>query len=169
MKKVVMAHGIEFVKTDKARTPYFVPALNAYYNGGQLYDIAANGAASHQVRRPDPVAFDKGSDIPEWRASVKSRGCTICEFRKECTRDELLATFEQMDASNRYIWADDLTDKEITFYIMTKAEFFGLLKNFAKLEKIKKKGQVVGTKLRLQKSGRPLTKAFAKYLADMVE
>lgn len=169
MQKITAVHGIEFIKTSKARTPYYVPALKAYYNDGQIKDIIANNVASGEIRRPDPVAFDKGSDIPEWQASVKSCGCTIIEQHGETSREELLKSFAELDASSRYIWADGLTETEITLYIMNKAEFYNLIKLFAKFENIKKKGKIIGAKLRLQKSGRPLTKAFAEYLADMVK
>lgn len=169
MKKFTAVHSVEFVYTGKAKTPYFVPALNANYNCGQLDDIVANNVASGEIRRPDSVPFDKGSDIPEWRASVKSKGCSLLGLEGEYTRAELLQIYAERDASTWYIWVEEVTARTMTAYVMNRAEMMELAKLFAKLDSQKDKdGKVIKSKLRVEKSDKKLSRDFRKFLNELV-
>lgn len=170
MQKVTAIHSVPFVYTGKAKTPYYVPALNTNYNGGQLVDIVWNNVASGEIRRPDSVSFDKGSDIPEWRASVKSKGCSLLGIEGKYSRSELLQIYEERDASTWYIWTVEVTERTTTAYIMNRAEMMGLARLFAKLDSKKdKEGKVIESKLRVQKSDKDLSRDFLKYLNELVK
>lgn len=170
MKKFTAIHSVEFVYTGKAKVPYYVPALDADYNRGQLDDIVANNVASGEIRRPDPVPFDKGSDIPEWRASVKSKGCSLLGLEGEYSRAELLQIYAERDASTWYIWVEEVTTRTITAYIMNRAEMMQLARIFAKLDPQKDKdGKVIKSKLRVQKSDKKLSRDFRKFLDELAE
>ena len=170
MKKFTAIHSVEFVYTGKAKVPYYVPALDADYNRGQLDDIVVNNVASGEIRRPDPVSFDKGSDIPEWRASVKSKGCSLLSLKGEFSRDELLQIYAERDASTWYIWIEEVTARTVTAYVMNRAEMIQLARIFAKLDPKKDKdGKVIKSKLRVEKSDKKLSRDFLKYLNELVK
>ena len=102
---------------------------NNYGSAAQVnYDFQKTGKA----RKHDNVPFDKGSDIPEISASVKSSKATLVNMKLADTFDESVEVYFQNTHSTCFIYTvlmDDMTN----IYMMDKEEFREFIYKFASL------------------------------------
>ena len=102
---------------------------NNYGSAAQVnYDFQKTGKA----RKHDSVPFDKGSDIPEINASVKSSKATLVNMKLADTFDESVEVYFQNTHSTCFIYTvlmDDMTN----IYMMDKEEFREFIYKFASL------------------------------------
>jgi hypothetical protein len=119
------------------------PIKRQYKNNGQHAEQLADYALTGQVRKADRVAFDKGSDIPELEASVKSARFTLASTLKGETFKEQLEDYFTRTASKIAVYVS--LELEIAF-LMDMEEFRTFIETFCKLQRTSSKnggGQVI--------------------------
>ena len=110
------------------------PIENLYpRNFGEYAESVATFDAVGEIRRHDSVPFDKGSDIPEIHASVKSARFTLvsANISNGETLDEKLDDYFARVASSLFIYVT----KDLTAYYMTAIDFRAFLEVFTALER----------------------------------
>ena len=70
-----------------------IELLNNYKNAGQNAEQSLAYALTGEIRKHDKVAFDKGSDIPEFKMSVKSARFTLASTLNGESYEEMQADF----------------------------------------------------------------------------
>lgn len=143
MKKAIHSMNVPYlyVKAHK-RNPYWIPALNDWFNLGELAEIQLTCALTGEIRSRDNVAYDEGSDIPELDLSVKCGRASLANNLEGTTKEERLDTFFQNVASTAFAYCV-LVDDELVIYTMDKSEFREFCETWA---------YATGKKLRLYKN-----------------
>lgn len=103
-----------------------------YKNNGQHAEQLADYALTGQIRKADRIAFDKGSDIPELEASVKSARFTLASTLKGETFKEQLEDYFTRTASKLAVYVS--LELEIAF-LMDMEEFRTFIETFCKLQR----------------------------------
>lgn len=103
-----------------------------YKNNGQHAEQLADYALTGQIRKADRIAFDKGSDIPELEASVKSARFTLASTLKGETFEEQLNDYFTRTASRMVVYVS--LELELAF-LMDMEEFRAFIETFCKLQR----------------------------------
>ena len=101
-----------------------------YTNNGQHAEQVLAYTLTHEIRKHDRVPFDKGSDIPEFKMSVKSSKASLMSgnYCTKETKEEIIAEFLMRTASECFAYVlEDLT----TAYVMDKVEFAEFCREFS--------------------------------------
>lgn len=110
------------------------PIENRYpKNFGAYAESVATFDAVGEFRKHDSVPFDKGSDIPELHASVKSARFTLvsANISNGETLQEKLDDYFARVASTLFIYVT----KDLTAYYMTATDFRAFLEAFTTLQR----------------------------------
>lgn len=77
-----------------------------YKNNGQHAEQALAYTLTHEIRKHDHVAYDKGSDIPEFHMSVKSSKASLmsAKFCESENKSDIIAQFVTKSASTRFAY-----------------------------------------------------------------
>ena len=119
------------------------PIKRQYKNNGQHAEQLADYTLTGQIRKADHVPFDKGSDIPELEASVKSARFTLASTLKGKTFEEQLKDYFNRTASKMAIYVSLELE---TAFLMDMEEFRAFIETFCKLQRTSSKnggGQVI--------------------------
>jgi hypothetical protein len=103
-----------------------------YKNNGQHAEQLADYALTGQIRKADRIAFDKGSDIPELEASVKSARFTLASTLEGETFKEQLEDYFTRTASKLAIYVSLELE---TAFLMNMEEFRTFIETFCKLQR----------------------------------
>ena len=101
-------------------------------NNGDACEIFVKTGLGFRPVKDANTAFDKGSDIPELSASVKSSKFTLTSERLADTFEKSKKVFFERVHSNKFIYAIQIDDT-IQMYFMNKSEFSEFLDNWASL------------------------------------
>ena len=104
-----------------------IELLNNYKNAGQNAEQSLAYALTGEIRKHDKVAFDKGSDIPEFKMSVKSARFTLASALNGESYEEMKADFFSRCASEILAYVT----KSGEVYMMTSETFGRFLDAFA--------------------------------------
>ena len=126
--------------------------FGAYAESVVAYDVTG------EIRTHDHVPFDKGSDIPELNASVKSARFTLASanLSNGNTLEEKINDYFNRVASNLFIYVT----KDLTAYYMDANEFRAFLEKFTTLQRESEKNGN-GMKVRAKSE----SKAMKQWLA----
>lgn len=104
-----------------------------YSNHGQHCEQMLAYTLTGELRKGDHVAFDKGSDIPEYDMSVKSSRATIVSARlmRSTTRESQIAEYFERVHSTRFAY---VANNNIA-YVMNAHEFEAFLREFVRFER----------------------------------
>lgn len=119
------------IKYDSAHkgAPYTVDGIH-YFNNGNKLEAVVNEWCGHGFNFDTKgVSFDKGSDIEELHASVKSSGASLACLYGE-TKEAIITEYFQRTASRLWIYVVEI-DGEFWIYQMNQAEFAEMLDKFA--------------------------------------
>lgn len=94
------------------------------YNNGMYAQARVDYTLTEKIRKPDSISFDKGSDIPELRISVKAERFTLATNVNGTTVDEQIADYLSRVHSTGWVFVS----KSGYGYGMNKAEFTEFLK-----------------------------------------
>jgi hypothetical protein len=108
------------------------PIKRQYKNNGQHAEQLADYALTGQIRKADHVPFDKGSDIPELEASVKSARFTLASTLQGETFKEQLEDYFTRTASKLAVYVS--LELEAAF-LMDMEEFRTFIETFCKLQR----------------------------------
>ena len=109
-----------------------LPIKRQYKNNGQHAEQLADYALTGQIRKADRVPFDKGSDIPELEASVKSARFTLASTLKGETFEEQLEDYFSRTASKVAVYVSLQLE---TAFVMDMEEFRAFIETFCKLQR----------------------------------
>lgn len=107
--------------------------VSTYANHGQACEQNLAFMLTGEVRSHDHVAFDKGSDIPEFHMSVKSARFSLASANLMHAQDfegQLREYFARVAST---VWAYITNDDRA--FIMNRAEFEGFVRAFGKMER----------------------------------
>lgn len=145
MKKAIYSIGVPYLY-DKAHksAPYYIPALDKWSNLGEFAELQLVHALTGEIRGRDNVAYNEGSDVPEFNLSVKCGRASLANNLDGETKEERLDTFFRNVASTAFAYCV-LVDDELVTYTMDKSEFHEFCGEWA---------YATGKKLRLYKNTR---------------
>ena len=117
-------------EANKTNSHYTFDGIN-YMNHGDLMELAAKAAYGLEARKDGNTRYDKGDDIPEFHASVKSANASI--FNRKLGDDFIssLRVYLETVFSKEFWYVVDM-DEEIHIYKMDLNEFAEFLSQFAK-------------------------------------
>ncbi len=114
-----------------ARARYTINNGETWMNHGEFCERIAKAILGYTPNK-DAVAFDKGFDIPELRASVKSYKCGLSNCKDmPKTPDAFIAEFWKRDIAELHIYVCD-HGEYFNLYLMNTAEFKRFITHFAK-------------------------------------
>lgn len=132
--------------------------ISQYRNNGQRHQQNLDYQLTGKFRKADRVPFDKGSDIPEYRLSVKSYHFTLASDLKGETYEEMKADFFSRCHSERFAY---VTRSQLV-YIMNREQFAQFLDLFHELDR---SSAANGNKVVIRGKREP--KAMLKWLDDL--
>ena len=140
--------------------PYTVDGVH-FFNFGNYAESVVNEWAGYGFGfDTDAVPFDKGSDIEELNASVKSSGASLaCLYGDD--KAGIIAEYFARVHSSMWIYAMQV-DEEWWFYQMNAEEFAEFLEEFSGL--VRESGKEIRYKVRMKKTSSKMVKWFEERL-----
>ena len=146
---------------DHKGAPYTVDGIH-HFNDGNRHEAAVSEWAGYGFSYDnDHVPFDKGSDIEELNASVKSSGASLaCLYGDD--KASIIAEYFARVHSTMWIYSIEV-DGDFWFYQMNADEFKEFLEEFSGLTR--ESGKEIRYKVRLKKTSGKMV----KWLEERVE
>lgn len=136
--------------------PYTVDSIH-YFNDGNRHEAVVSEWAGYGFSYDnDHVSFDKGSDIEELNASVKSSGASLaCLYGDD--KASIIAEYFARVHSSMWIYSVEV-DGEFWLYQMNADEFKEFLEEFSGLTR--ESGKEIRYKVRIKKTSGKMIKWF---------
>lgn len=140
MKKMTFENNLTYIYDAERRSvKYSLDGGNKWMNHGDYAECLAKSVLGYEPTKDGNTRFDKGEDIPELNASVKSWSCGLTDMKLGDTREEFLARFWEMSNKDvNYIWVNDYAEM-VDLYFMDSAEFKEFVERFGCWDKHDKK------------------------------
>ena len=103
-----------------------------WMNGGDFLEVAAKAAHGLEPKKDGNTRFDKGSDVPEYHASVKSAKASLTNCKLADTFDASVIAYFEQTASSEF-WYVAMVDDLLTIYKMNAKVFERFIRKFTKL------------------------------------
>lgn len=104
-----------------------------WMNAGELKEVIAKAVHKLALVKDGNTAFDEGSDIPEYSASVKSSKATLTTKKLAGNSySEMLDDYFTRVASTTFWWVE-LVDEDVVIYKMNAKTFRAFMGRFASL------------------------------------
>lgn len=132
MKKITSETPLTYIfDTSRKNAKYSINNGDSWMNHGEFCERMCKAILGFAPTK-DAVAFDKGFDIPELKASVKSYKCGLTECHDmPTTPAEFMAAFWEREHAELYIYVVD-HGEYFNLYMMNRAEFRKFVEHFAK-------------------------------------
>lgn len=144
MKKLTFENTLEYTFDGTRRGAKYSLDGKKWLNHGEYAEVLAKHVLGYEAKKDANTRFDKGEDIEELNASIKSHNCGLTDMKLGDTKEMFLERFWQMSKENTtYIWVFD-HDEEVDLYFMNMDEFkefvneFGSWDNHCRKIRIKK-------------------------------
>lgn len=122
MKKITYVSTLDFTYTSHSGAHYLVNS-EVYQNHGQVAESIVKQRLGLYTRSNPSTAYDEGSDIEEYRASVKSENATLVNKLRGSVNEQIKTYFKNVHSSV-FVFVDfDDETAETTEYWMNKKEF----------------------------------------------
>lgn len=160
MNKVTYLNTLPYeYHPEHKRAPYYLPMLDKYQNRGQLCEHIAKYYRGIFTEVNPNTSFDKGSDIEEEHASVKSSRFGLAEnLGGAASRSEGIKYYFKNVASSLFIYVElDQKTQIVTEYQMNKSEFGRFIYNFIAAPFFHSDGKI---ELRGRKTSKKMLKWF---------
>lgn len=121
---------------DSARkgAKYTFDGGQTWKNSGEAVEILLKGALGLAAEKDANTSFDKGDDIPELRASVKSPKFTLTTVKLGADFETITDEYFKRTVSELVIWGY-IAGEELVTYWMSMDEFKEYLNNWGYLDK----------------------------------
>ena len=108
--------------TRQSRAKWYIDHIEKWLNHGDYAEILCKHCLGYDPVKDVNTAYDKGHDIPELAASVKSWQCGLTT-KKDMPREkmEFLEVFMANDPSEQFIFVADVAD-EVNLYYLDRKE-----------------------------------------------
>ena len=123
--------NLAIINTGRPRAPYTIDGVH-FMNDGQRKEAIAKNCHGLDWRIDGNTSYDKGSDIEQYNASVKSSKATLVNKKLGATLKESLDTYFQHTTSTSF-WYVTTDNELVTIYKMDANTFRTFLETFAKL------------------------------------
>ena len=123
MKRKVFTITINY-QFDNARkgAKYTFDGGQTHKNGGEALEIMLKSGLKLEAVKDANTSFDKGDDIPEYKASVKSPKFTLTTVKLGNDFETIVSEYFKRTASEQVIWGY-IAGEEIVTYWMSMDEF----------------------------------------------
>jgi hypothetical protein len=101
---------------------YSTDGGKTFMNAGEFLEILTKHCKGYNAQKDANTAYDKGSDLAELNASIKSSKATLTTKNLGGSFDEILRNYFQSVPSTLWIWAV-LVDETLITYEMNRTEF----------------------------------------------
>lgn len=108
-----------------------------HFNTGDLHEIVTKSVLGFSAEKDANTSFDKGSDIPELFASVKSGKATLTSTVLGSDYTSVKDNYFKYTHSKLWIFAI-IIDENINLYFMDKKDFALFMDSFAYFDKSRK-------------------------------
>lgn len=106
-------------------------------NFGEFAETHFKACLNLKAEKDANTPFDKGDDIPEYSASVKSSKATLVNRVLGNSFEETKALYFENVHSKRFVWVS-IQDTELTAFWMDASEFENFLNEFSSFDKSRK-------------------------------
>lgn len=134
MKKITYVNELPYRFTNHAGSHYQLEN-GKYRNHGEMCEHIAKFYRGLFTDTNPSTTYDKGSDIEEERASVKSSESSLANFclQGDYTANDFIKTFFANVHSTTFIWVEwDEETEMVTEYQMNKREFGAFVQKFGR-------------------------------------
>ena len=101
-----------------------------FMNHGEFVECVVKDCLGYDPHKDANTRFDKGEDIPELNASVKSWNCGLTDMKLADNKEEFLRKFWAMsNPTTTYIWAYDYGEM-VDIWFMDYKEFQAFTETF---------------------------------------
>lgn len=131
MSKMIAKNPVPFTYDPAHKgAPYTIDG-SKWINAGELKEAIAKALHKLAAGKDANTAFDAGSDVPEYNASVKSSKATLtCKQLAGSTYMEMLDDYFARVASTEFWWVE-LNDDDAIIYKMNAKTFRKFMERFA--------------------------------------
>lgn len=132
MKKMTFENNLPHLfNPDRKGSKYSLDGGETYMNHGEYCECLCKSVLGFEARKDANTAFDKGDDLPEMKASIKSWNCGLTECKDMPKEPEaFMQEFWARDNSENFIWVYDYADM-VDLWIMNRQEFAEFANQFA--------------------------------------
>ena len=136
MKKIEAEIKINYTfDNNRKGAKYTLNGLN-WMNHGEFAEVVTKNILGFESVKDANTAFDKGSDIPEIKASVKSSKASLTSMKLADTFEESMNEYFKRTHSEIFIYTV-IIDENATLYMMNEKEFRLFMMNFSSLNERK--------------------------------
>jgi hypothetical protein len=129
MVKIVKKNLVEYSFVESHKYAHYTVNGETFMNCGDFLEIALKAVLGLKPVKDGNGKFSEGSDIEEYKMSVKSGKATLTSVELGDTKEEILNNYFAQTASTSWAWVT-MIDENIIAYIMNKAEFTEFTKNW---------------------------------------
>lgn len=130
MKKMTFANNLTYTFDATRKNAKYTLDGVRYMNHGEYAECLAKSVLGYDVCKDANTRFDKGEDIPELNASVKTWKCGLTDMKLADNREEFLEKFWAMSGEKTtYIWVYDYADM-VDLWFMNASEFKVFVEKF---------------------------------------
>ena len=136
MKKIEAEIRINYTfDNNRKGAKYTLNGLN-WMNHGEFAEVVTKNILCFESVKDANTAFDKDSDIPEIKASVKSSKASLTSMKLADTFEGSMNEYFKRTHSEIFIYTV-IIDENATLYIMNEKEFKLFMMNFSSLNERK--------------------------------
>ena len=136
MKKIEAEIRINYTfDNNRKGAKYTLNGLN-WMNHGEFAEVVTKNILGFESVKDANTAFDKGSDIPEIKASVKSSKASLTSMKLADTFEGSMNEYFKRTHSEIFIYTV-IIDENATLYMMNEKEFRLFMMNFSSLNERK--------------------------------
>lgn len=131
MEKMVFELNLNYSYDKEHKGAHYL-VNGKYLNTGEFSEIAGKSVLGYEVKKDANTAYNKGSDIPELKASLKSSRFTLTNCKLANTFEESIEIYFQNVHSIVWMYII-IIDDIVNIYVMNKEEFKNFLGTFSSL------------------------------------
>lgn len=125
MKKATFEKNLSYIfDANRAGAKYSIDGGKKFMNHGDFCECLAKSVLGYEAKKDANTRNDKGHDIPELHASVKSWNCSLCD-RKDLgdTAEDYFNNFFATELDNTsYLWVYEYGES-VDLWFMDRMEF----------------------------------------------
>lgn len=130
MKFFRKANNVQFTQVGNR---FQISGENKTMNRGEFAEACVKSVKGYIASKDANTSYDKGNDIPEENASVKSARFTLAEKVLGETFAEIVENYFRTTAAEKWIYVEEV-EKAVAWYEMDASEFREYLNKFGMMD-----------------------------------
>lgn len=123
---------------------FLIDGEATYKNSGQFHEVVDKAIRGYTPKHDGNTPFDKGSDIPDTKTSIKSNGCGLTDERLANNKEDFVREYFRRVHSTNVDYVI-IIDETVTIYNMDIEDFKQFVSRFAKWDNYSKKVRIKTT------------------------